>query len=84
MSLSKDLTVTITNETEGTTLVLKTVSALGTEHLTLSGDPGVYAIKDLMNAIEEIKLFHMLNKKEPIFIDREFKENEMFSGIHLP
>lgn len=63
MSLTKDLTVTITNESEGTTLILKTVSALNNKSITISGDMGVFDLKDIKKAIDEIEMFHLMNKQ---------------------
>lgn len=62
MSLAKDLTVTITNESEGTTLVLKTVSGLGNKVVAVSGDMGVFDLKEIEKALEEIQMFHSMNK----------------------
>lgn len=59
MSITKDLSVTITNEAEGTTLTLKTVSALGEDKVSIQGDPGVYEKEDLKKGLEEIEKFRM-------------------------
>ena len=48
--LSKDLTVTVTNESEGITLTLKTVSALGPGKVSIVADPGVYDHQELKDA----------------------------------
>lgn len=58
MSLSKDLTVSITNEEEGLTLTIKTVSALGKDKVAVSGDPGVHSIEELKEALKAIEGFN--------------------------
>lgn len=57
MSLTKDLTVTVTNESEGITCTIKTVSALGIEAVSINADPGVYDRAELMKALEMAKTF---------------------------
>ena len=74
MSLSKDLTTTVTNDAEGSTIVLKTVSAVGKDKIFISGDGAIYDIKEIKEAIKGIEEFFKL--KEP--------EEEILEGIHLP
>jgi hypothetical protein len=60
--IKTDIAVTIENE-EGITAVLKTVSALGTDKVSIVVDPGVYSISDLEEALKAIKSFNY--KAEP-------------------
>lgn len=62
MSLTKDLTVSVTNESEGTTLIIKTVSSLGNKVVAISGDMGVFDLKEIKKAIDEVEMFHAINK----------------------
>jgi len=57
--LSKDLTVTVTNESEGITLTLKTVSALGPGKVSIVADPGVYDHQELKDALAAIVDFNI-------------------------
>jgi hypothetical protein len=57
MSVSKDLTVTVTNEAEGVTVSFKTVSSLGTNKVFIAGDAAVHDIKEIEQAIQTIKEF---------------------------
>lgn len=58
MSLSKDLTITITNEIEGTVLVVKTVSALGKDVVNVHGDNSTFTIQEIEDALKEIRKFN--------------------------
>lgn len=55
--INRDLTITITNEQEGITLTLKTVSALGPGKVSIMADPGVYDSKELEDALNAVKEF---------------------------
>lgn len=57
MSISRDLTVIVTNEEEGVTLTLKTVSSLGKDKVFISGDPSVHDIKEIEEALKNIQEF---------------------------
>lgn len=74
MSLNKDLTITITNDTEGTTISLKTVSALGNGLISISGDMGVFNLLDIQHALQELGQFNE---------EKEMTPNELIEGIHL-
>lgn len=64
--LTKDLTVTITNEAEGITLTVKTVSRLGGTTVAVSGDPGTYDIKEIKEALAQIEKFDSNTDKAAI------------------
>ena len=66
MSIVKDLTVVITNDNEGLTLTLKTVSAIGKNVVLITGDTGVQKIEEIEKALSEIKDFN--REKEMDFI----------------
>ena len=57
MSISRDLTVIVTNDEEGVTLTLKTVSSLGEDKVFISGDPSVHDINEIKKALEDIGQF---------------------------
>jgi hypothetical protein len=84
MSLKKDLTITLTNESEGTVLVLKTASALGNNVVSITGDHGVFDIKELQQALEEVQLFYLMNNKPILTPLSSEVYPEHLSGIHLP
>jgi hypothetical protein len=56
MALTKNLVVNVINETEGITLTIKTVS-VGDNGITITGDPGLYNIEEVLAALEECKKF---------------------------
>lgn len=56
MSIRKDLTVTVTNPTEGTTLVVKTVAS-SRDKCLIQTDHAVFDIKEIEDALKEIKKF---------------------------
>lgn len=56
MALTRNLVVNITNDIEGITLTVKTVS-VGDNGITITGDPGLYNIEEVLAAIEECKKF---------------------------
>lgn len=92
MSVSKDLTITVTNEAEGVTLVFKTVSSLGKEKVFISGDAAVHDVKEIEEALKSIEEF---NKEDDEKVAEAFgliqgavtqereRENQL-EGIHLP
>lgn len=59
--ITKNIVLTVTNETEGITLTIKTVAAMD-NGLVISGDPGVYNLPEIKAAIKECEDFIM--KKE--------------------
>jgi hypothetical protein len=56
MALTKNLVVNVINETEGITLTIKTVS-VGDNGITITGDPGLYHMEEVLAALEECKRF---------------------------
>lgn len=56
MSLTKNIVLTVTNEIEGITLTLKTVST-GDNGLVVSGDPGLYSLVEVKTALLEAEKF---------------------------
>lgn len=81
MSVSKDLTVTVTNETEGVTLVMKTLSALGKTKVSISGDPSVYDIKEIKQALKEIEEFAGNNVKEEAQVSKVTEGYNDYLGV---
>lgn len=69
MSVSKDLTVTVTNEAEGVTLVFKTVSSLGKEKVFISGDAAVHDVKEIEQALKSLEEF---NKEDKAKVAEEY------------
>jgi hypothetical protein len=61
MSITKDLTVTVTNDSEGITTTFKTVSVLGATKVSISGDPGVFNIKELQDALNAVTEFNTIS-----------------------
>jgi hypothetical protein len=77
--ISKDLTVTITNPTEGITLTLKTVSALGPGKVSIMADAGVYDTEELEDALVAIADFVGKQElKKPMMLTIGDKEPHVF------
>lgn len=56
--ITKDLTITITNENEGLTCTIKTASLVGKDTVSIVSDPGIYNLEELIKALEIIKEFN--------------------------
>ena len=80
MSLKSDnmLLVTVANEAEGCTLIVKTTEALGkdTVLITTSTGMGTYKIEELKEAISKIESFNQSKEGK--------KQDDGSAGYHLP